>query len=106
MPYFFGNKQITKTVHVPAHDVKVVDYDAYWALDYEGNEDSIEDAQNFYPKVAFPSLADAQRQMQLERRAREQQSRVDREATRKHKQEHRQAQKIRLQQERNHNEQH
>jgi len=60
---------IRKEIVVPEHTVSVFDEDAYWFLDWEGNEDA--DGTFAYAKVAFPRVADAQRQHQMEAAARE-----------------------------------
>ena len=60
---------ITKLVTVPEHVVEVLDEDAYWHLDWEGNEDA--DGTLLYAKVAFPKLSDAQRQQAMEKVARD-----------------------------------
>jgi hypothetical protein len=38
-----------------------LDYDAYWSLDYDGNEASPATGGWLYDKVAWPTLRDAQR---------------------------------------------
>jgi hypothetical protein len=63
---------INKTVEVPAHTIEVLDIDAYWNLDYQGNlADEGDQPMCLYAKVAWPTLADAMRQFQTERLARE-----------------------------------
>lgn len=56
--------RITKDVLIPEHTVQRLDEDAYWHLNWQGNEDP--EGGFLYAKVAFPSLADAQRQHRLE----------------------------------------
>jgi hypothetical protein len=60
---------VHKTVHVPAHDEQVLDPDAYWNLDYQGNPAPVEEPMLWYAKVAFPSLTSAQHQFRTERLA-------------------------------------
>lgn len=51
--------EVTRTV-----EFRDIDHNAYWHLDWEGNEDN--DGAFLYARVAFPRLADAQHQHQLE----------------------------------------
>lgn len=68
--------EIKKTVHVPAHDIKVLDEDAYWNLDFDGTElPPGADLTLLYAKVAFPTLTAAQHQYAIERLALEQRRR-------------------------------
>jgi hypothetical protein len=61
---------ITKPVTVPEHVRHVLDVDAYWNLGFDG-EPLAEGAPPtlLYARVAFPTLAAARHQFQLERHA-------------------------------------
>lgn len=68
--------EIKRTVHVPAHDILVLDESAYWNLDFDGTElPEGADLTFLYAKVAFPTLAAAQHQFETERLALEAQRR-------------------------------
>jgi hypothetical protein len=60
---------IRKTVVVPEHTVEVFDEGAYWQLNWQGEPD--EEGSVFYAKVAYPTIAAAQRQHVLEATAAE-----------------------------------
>jgi len=60
---------ITKTIHIPAHDIEVFDEDAYWWLDWVGMPD--DEGGYGYAKVAYPTLKEAQRQHAMEHLARQ-----------------------------------
>jgi hypothetical protein len=61
---------VTKPVTVPEHTEEVLDTSAYWNLDFDGSElAGGEPMTLLYAKVAWPTLAAAKHQFQLERDA-------------------------------------
>jgi hypothetical protein len=67
--FIFG-PTITKPVTIPARTIEVLDEDAYWKLDWQGNLDE-DGGQFLYAKVAYPTIGDAHRQHTLEKRTRD-----------------------------------
>jgi hypothetical protein len=72
---------VNKTVHIPAHDIEVLDVDAYWNLDYYGDYAPNEEPMNLYAKVAWPTVAAAQAQFRTEKLAREAETQQARQGT-------------------------
>jgi hypothetical protein len=62
---------VKKSIHIPAHNIEVLDIDAYWNLDYQGQHALNDEPMCLYAKAAWPTVAEAQRQFRMEAQARE-----------------------------------